>query len=55
MDSYDIISLLHTLFCVKGTINKQAPLQTLNLLGGLAIIVINRNPLKVNGFNRFHP
>lgn len=35
MDSYDIISLLHTLFCVKGTINKQAPLQTLDLLGGL--------------------
>ena len=55
MDSYDIISLLHTLFCVKGTINKQAPLQTLDLLGGLAIIVIIRNPLKVNGFNRFHP
>ena len=34
MDSYDIISLLHTLFCVKGTINKQAPLQTLDLSRG---------------------
>ena len=34
MDSYGIIFPLHTLFCVRGAVNKQAPLQMSDLTRG---------------------